>query len=67
MLCHCGLGTQLQCDTEIWGCNPAAMAEYERVLMGRGPSGGDEQEQDLDEAASRFESTLGGNEPPEEE
>lgn len=35
--------------------------------MGRGPSGGEEQDKDLDEAARRFESTLGGNEPPEEE
>lgn len=35
--------------------------------MGRGPAGGEEQDKDLDEAARRFESTLGGNEPPEEE
>jgi len=35
--------------------------------MGRGSSGGDEQDRDLDEAAKRFEETLGGNEPPEKE
>lgn len=33
--------------------------------MARGASGGEDQERDLDEAAKRFEETLGGNEPEE--
>jgi len=34
--------------------------------MGRGPAGGEEQDRDLDEAAKRFEDTLGGNKPEQE-